>query len=134
VRRLAVVYQDGISTASVPVAVDRDGDGRIDATPGSELVTTRTQASVAATPPAKKPAWMVAGCVLPVMVLLGGMIGILVASVVGLVAGPAIAGWLVWRWYAKWRRYNADEYPGLMEAWQHTFRCDRCGTHFRAEI
>lgn len=131
VRSLKAIYSGGISESHTTGTfhADLNGDGRRERGRTSHTTRSQTAASRAASPPHETEAW--AGFILLFIApVLGLMIGVLVAGPFGLVLGPLLAFWGAWRYWAKLRRYNREEYPVLMERWNNSYRCQGCAHVF----
>lgn len=130
VRRLSLVHADGFSRGTT-FGSGTDSHGHHVSTSG--FTRLQTKASSDAAPPEKR--WALAmgtvGCfTVPFVALVGaaafGFPGFLLAA-----GGTA---WYFVRKVNEKRRWNAEVHPGLMEQWRRTFRCDRCGARFQAEV
>jgi len=83
-------------------------------------------ASIGAAPPEPM------GMGLALALALVGIVVALAAGTFGAIAGLlmiAVSGVAV---FGAWR-HNHDEYPRLLQAWEKTFMCQRCGERFTPE-
>ncbi len=136
VRRLSVVYADGLDTVTTAGLSKPAGHGaghHSERETTASASTTQSLASAQAAPPARREPLLV-GCVAVICMLLAGTVLGLIASVPGFLVGAGVVGWIFWRQLKTARRWNAEEYPALLARWQRTFRCDHCGAHFQAEL
>lgn len=125
VRRLALIYREGLSQPSLAGGAGARWGGShplVTGTGGRQ----QTMASIGAAPPAPTGmALALAFGVLGIMLaLMGGTMGIVVGLVLLVVGGVAV--------YGAWS-HNQEEYPRLLAAWEKTFMCQRCGERFVPE-
>lgn len=132
VRRLSLIYQEGLSTINTNSSTVGGGFGGGGAAFGSASTHTtgrqQTALSRQAAPPAKKHtiAWGTLGVVC-------GFVGL------GSLSSPGL-GTLIWialavvaaRFALQAKKYNAEVYPGLHQRWEQSFMCNRCGEVFAA--
>jgi hypothetical protein len=133
VRKLSLIYDEGrstIRTQSQTVGAGFSGGGMgFGSASTSTTGQQQTALSKQAAPPARKM-WLLWGAVAVVsgFMALGGLrhpgFGTLVLiAIVAWAARSAMRG----------REYNATVHPGLLERWQRSWMCNRCGDMFAAE-
>jgi hypothetical protein len=137
-----VVHADGLSTvstlgsATVRTHGHDHGHDRQDHTDRESIntvTTVQSSASLQAAPPARKSPWLL-GCAAVATMLAAGIILAAIGSLPGFLLGTVATGWLFWGRVRNAHRWNQEEYPALLAKWQRTFRCDRCGAHFEADL
>lgn len=130
VRRLALIYNEGLSIINAQTVGAGSGMGSGGVGFGTHSAHTvgrqQTALSKMAAPPDKKH-WVM-WSVLAVPFGLGGLSGLSSPGMATLLA-LGIAGAAVW-FAIKGRRYNRDEHPSLMQRWEQSFMCNRCGDTF----
>ena len=130
VRKLSMIYNEGLSiinTVSSGTAVGYGGGGTAFGSHSSHT-TGRQQTALSrqAAPPEKKH-WILwsSAAAISGLIALGG------------IAHPSFwtlvfAGLAVWsvKKAISGKAYNADVHPGLMNRWEQSFMCNRCGETF----
>jgi|GEM_PF-446527 len=126
VRRLALIYREGLTQVSLATGGAGAGWGGAGGMAAGTTGRQQTMASIGAAPPAPTGmALALAIGVLGVMLAVaGGTMGAVVGLVLLVVSGVAVHG--------AWTR-NHEEYPRLLAAWEKTFMCQRCGERFVPE-
>ncbi|HEX8431190.1 MAG TPA: hypothetical protein VF625_07875 [Longimicrobium sp.] len=123
VRRLALIYREGLTQVSLATGGAGAGWGGAGGLAAGTSGRQQTMASVGAAPPV--PTGMGLGLALGLLGVLlavgAGTMGIVVGLVLLAVSGVAV--------YGAWN-HNQAEYPRLLQAWEKTFMCQRCGERF----
>jgi DNA-directed RNA polymerase subunit RPC12/RpoP len=127
VRTFPVIWEDGTSRMSVGSAGYVAGGIAVARTGG----TSQTLASTSAAPPEEKSnSLVVTFLVIGLLVAFGsfsggnialGVVGVFVAIVTGLIAREN-------------DQYNSNVFPALVQQWERTYRCNRCGNVFEAQV
>lgn len=131
VRRLSLIFQEGtshIQTSTAGVATASGGGWGV----GTAATTGRQQTllSLGASPPTRMTmGGAVAATLFGVLLILGGISDPGGMLVVGLLFA-GIGGYRVKRAMD----YNRNVYPGLLDTWQNTFLCNRCGDRFVSRV
>lgn len=132
VRKLSLIYDEGLSTIntqSQTVGFGFGGGGMATGSAGTSTVgRQQTALSKRAAPPAKKLWWLWGGAAaVAAPMALGGILhpGLGTLLLIGFTA------WAV-RSAMKGREYNGQVLPGLLDRWQRSWMCNRCGDMFVA--
>ena len=125
VQRFAIAFQNGIAdvnttTAGIGVA------GHFGVGAAKTKGTQQSALSMSVAPPAKKGYLGKVILVLFLAFIVGGMVGGTLGLIVNFLLG--VGGlYLIYRQVYCW---NRDVHPQLMDEWQHSFICLRCGHKF----
>ena len=125
VQRFAIAFQNGIAdvnttTAGIGVA------GHFGVGAAKTKGTQQSALSMSVAPPAKKGYLWKVILVLFLAFIVGGMVGGTLGLIVNFLLG--VGGlYLIYRQVYCW---NRDVHPQLMDEWQHSFICLRCGNKF----
>lgn len=134
VQALSLIHGAGTSTGrTFGGGFGMTGDGEIGAVQGAAFTSSQSALSQRAAPPEQKAISGLLG--LAVLLLIGGVaIGSMTdRTLVGVVAGFAMFGLVAFLAFDGPVAYNREEWPRLMERWQRTFMCGRCGEFFEVD-
>ena len=132
VRRLSLIYQEGLSTintqsTTVGSAIGGGGIGFATASTGT-TGHQQTALSKQAAPPAKKH-WILWSSAAAIVAL--PTLGTLLHPGFGTLVGLGLVALSV-RMALSGRKYNAEVHPGVLHRWEQSFMCNRCGDVFAA--
>lgn len=131
VRRLSLIYQEGLSTISTQSQTMGSSFGSGGAAFGSASTATtghqQTALSKKASPPTKKHTILWA--------MSAGLFGVL--TIGNIVSGPGFGTLIILgitaasvRFAMQAKLYNATAFPELHQRWERSFMCNRCGEVF----
>ncbi len=127
-----LLYSQNVSsTKSSSTGVGLATNGKIGIGTADTSGTSITALGKAVAPPAKKSMGG-CGCFLFLAILLGGFL-LFTGSDLSRIAGFAISGgclWLATEMEKRDKKWNQEEYPKLLDEWQHSYVCMRCGHKF----
>jgi len=130
VRRLSLIYQEGLSTINTQSQTMGSSFGGGGAAFGSASTNTTGQQQTAlskqASPPAKKHTilWSIAAAIVGFMTL-GSLAHPGLGDLIGIAATAASV-----RFALQAKAYNALKFPELYQRWERSFMCNRCGEVF----
>lgn len=133
IQRFSVAYQSGISQINTKSAgIGMSLSGKVGIGGAKTKGQSQTELSRTTAPPKKLTYGIWIGCGFVLWFLLTGLIGSIIPNS-GAIAGTLamIVGWGVALYFMyKSFLYNRDVHPKLMQQWENSWVCFRCGHKF----